>query len=79
MNYYIYNYLKEMLTVKKTKDLVNLHKEKYQEILEELKQTKLQETYTDSIYSDHNIHHNNIHDEDAIYLETSLEKLIEYI
>lgn len=69
----LYNYLKDTLTVRKTKDLVSLHKEKYQEILEELRQVK----ETASPYS---IPPNtNIDQEDALFLETSLEKLIESI
>ena len=35
--HYLYEYLKDSLTTKKTKDLVKIHQEKYQEILEELR------------------------------------------
>ena len=35
--HYLYEYLKDSLTTKKTKDLVKIHQEKYQEILDELR------------------------------------------
>jgi hypothetical protein len=35
--HYTYEYLKNSLTTKKTKDLVMIHQEKYQEILNELR------------------------------------------
>jgi hypothetical protein len=35
--HYTYEYLKKSLTTKKTKDLVMIHQEKYQEILNELR------------------------------------------
>ena len=35
--HYLYEYLKNSLTTKKTKDLVKIHQEKYQEILDELR------------------------------------------
>lgn len=35
--HYTYEYLKNSLTTKKTKDLVKIHQEKYQEILNELR------------------------------------------
>jgi len=63
--HYAYNYLKDTLTVKKRKDLVSLHNEKYKEILEELREAKF-ESEKDTT-------------DDALFLETSLEKLIESI
>lgn len=35
--HYLYEYLKDSLTTKKTKDLVKIHQDKYQEILDELR------------------------------------------
>jgi hypothetical protein len=67
--------LKDTLTTRKTKDLVSLHKQKYEEILEELRAVRAAEppearnpiqTLIDTAA-------------DAEFLETSLEKLIESI
>ena len=35
--HYLYEYLKDSFTTKKTKDLVKIHQDKYQEILDELR------------------------------------------
>jgi uncharacterized protein YoxC len=64
--HYLYNYLKDTFTVKRTKDLVSLHQEKYQEILNELKELGQRNQTTQD-------------DFDQEFLESSLTKLIETI
>jgi hypothetical protein len=45
----LYDYCKQNFTTKKTKDLVSLHKEKYQEILNELHNQTNVETLPDEL------------------------------
>lgn len=73
--HYLYNYLIDTLTVRKTKDLVSLHHAKYQEILDEMRALSVspEEREIKQKY-----YHEDDGDEKA-FLEESLVKLIETI
>ena len=90
--HYLYNYLKNTFTIKRTKDLVGLHNEKYQEIINELQELKLkapigwlteeQNSVDSRPVAGRRLRLNATQEKDEFdkdYLENSLTKLIETI
>ena len=76
--HYLYEYFKDSFTTKKTKDLVKIHQDKYQEILDELRtgaQSQEINTYTDAdiVVDSNDVFPTDQHD----YLQQSLLSMIQ--
>jgi len=73
----LYDYCKQNFTTKKTKDLVSLHKEKYQEIINELGRSGCENHSTTNLLESTNNHPDELSFQDKAFLQQSLLTMIQ--